>query len=221
MTASFPFSDKIATGSFDKTCKLWSTETGECYHTFRGHSAEVVSTGGCFLFLYASTHHHGWLWVPWLIWEGAAILLHLFTHSEFVNISALQEKIAWQFFRNKIKHCIEFERIFLFLVCSNFPCWLNVFEKYHKNHNFQFIARIYSLFIYTFFFLDILHCFSYLQNWIHNNIIICITVFHAEICTLCTGPTGAIKEWISEIFSVLTGNMWDAKMSNINKMRTV
>uniref|UniRef100_A0A803VME8 Dynein assembly factor with WD repeat domains 1 n=1 Tax=Ficedula albicollis TaxID=59894 RepID=A0A803VME8_FICAL len=36
------FSDKIATGSFDKTCKLWSTETGQCYHTFRGHSAEIV-----------------------------------------------------------------------------------------------------------------------------------------------------------------------------------
>ncbi|KAF3824081.1 hypothetical protein GH733_008366 [Mirounga leonina] len=34
--------DKIATGSFDKTCKLWSAETGKCYHTFRGHTAEIV-----------------------------------------------------------------------------------------------------------------------------------------------------------------------------------
>ncbi|XP_078184872.1 dynein assembly factor with WD repeat domains 1 isoform X5 [Callithrix jacchus] len=34
--------DKIATGSFDKTCKLWSVETGQCYHTFRGHRAEIV-----------------------------------------------------------------------------------------------------------------------------------------------------------------------------------
>ncbi|RXM36833.1 Dynein assembly factor with WDR repeat domains 1, partial [Acipenser ruthenus] len=34
-------SDKIATGSFDKTCKLWSAETGKCYHTFRGHTAEI------------------------------------------------------------------------------------------------------------------------------------------------------------------------------------
>ncbi|XP_011918007.1 PREDICTED: dynein assembly factor with WDR repeat domains 1 isoform X3 [Cercocebus atys] len=34
--------DKIATGSFDKTCKLWSVETGKCYHTFRGHTAEIV-----------------------------------------------------------------------------------------------------------------------------------------------------------------------------------
>lgn len=50
----FLFSDKIATGSFDKTCKLWSTETGQCYHTFRGHSAEIVSSDGCFLFLYVS-----------------------------------------------------------------------------------------------------------------------------------------------------------------------
>lgn len=37
------YRDKIATGSFDKTCKLWSSETGKCYHTFRGHSAEIVS----------------------------------------------------------------------------------------------------------------------------------------------------------------------------------
>ena len=35
-------SDKIATGSFDKTCKLWSTESGKCFHTFRGHNAEIV-----------------------------------------------------------------------------------------------------------------------------------------------------------------------------------
>lgn len=39
------FSDKIATGSFDKTCKLWSVDTGKCYYTFRGHTAEIVSTG--------------------------------------------------------------------------------------------------------------------------------------------------------------------------------
>ncbi|KAG8135982.1 hypothetical protein E2320_008957, partial [Naja naja] len=34
--------DKIATGSFDKTCKLWSVDTGKCYYTFRGHTAEIV-----------------------------------------------------------------------------------------------------------------------------------------------------------------------------------
>ncbi|WAR03285.1 DAW1-like protein [Mya arenaria] len=38
----FHFRDKIATGSFDKTCKLWSFESGKCYHTFRGHTAEIV-----------------------------------------------------------------------------------------------------------------------------------------------------------------------------------
>uniref|UniRef100_A0A8C5QRK1 Dynein assembly factor with WDR repeat domains 1 n=1 Tax=Leptobrachium leishanense TaxID=445787 RepID=A0A8C5QRK1_9ANUR len=38
----FSHRDKIATGSFDKTCKLWSAETGMCYHTFRGHTAEIV-----------------------------------------------------------------------------------------------------------------------------------------------------------------------------------
>lgn len=34
--------DKIITGSFDKTCKLWSAETGQLYHTYRGHSTEIV-----------------------------------------------------------------------------------------------------------------------------------------------------------------------------------
>jgi dynein assembly factor with WDR repeat domains 1 len=37
-----PYGDKIATGSFDKTCKLWSTESGKCFHTFKGHNAEIV-----------------------------------------------------------------------------------------------------------------------------------------------------------------------------------
>ena len=35
--------DKVITGSFDKTCKLWSTVDGKCYHTLRGHTAEIVS----------------------------------------------------------------------------------------------------------------------------------------------------------------------------------
>uniref|UniRef100_A0A8C9TEH5 Dynein assembly factor with WD repeat domains 1 n=1 Tax=Scleropages formosus TaxID=113540 RepID=A0A8C9TEH5_SCLFO len=34
--------DKVATGSFDKTCKLWCAETGKCFHTYRGHTAEIV-----------------------------------------------------------------------------------------------------------------------------------------------------------------------------------
>jgi len=37
-------SDKIATSSFDKTCRLWSADTGKCYYVFRGHTAEVVSS---------------------------------------------------------------------------------------------------------------------------------------------------------------------------------
>lgn len=56
------YRDKIATGSFDKTCKvgespfplipmitppphpqLWSSESNKCFHTFRGHTAEIVS----------------------------------------------------------------------------------------------------------------------------------------------------------------------------------
>lgn len=42
------FRDKIATGSFDKTCKLWCADTGKCFHTFRGHMAEIVSMTSCF-----------------------------------------------------------------------------------------------------------------------------------------------------------------------------
>lgn len=26
----------------DKTCKLWSAETGQLIHTFRGHATEIV-----------------------------------------------------------------------------------------------------------------------------------------------------------------------------------
>ncbi len=38
-----PFGDKIVTGSFDKTAKLWDAETGECLHTLRGHQTEIVA----------------------------------------------------------------------------------------------------------------------------------------------------------------------------------
>lgn len=34
---SLLFRDKVATGSFDKTAKLWDTETGNLLHTFVGH----------------------------------------------------------------------------------------------------------------------------------------------------------------------------------------
>jgi WD40 repeat protein len=34
---SFISRDRIATGSFDKTAKLWDTQTGQCLSTFAGH----------------------------------------------------------------------------------------------------------------------------------------------------------------------------------------
>jgi dynein assembly factor with WDR repeat domains 1 len=37
-----PYGDKVITGSFDKTCKLWDAKSGENIHTFRGHDAEIV-----------------------------------------------------------------------------------------------------------------------------------------------------------------------------------
>lgn len=50
--------DKIATGSFDKTCKLWCAETGKCFHTFRGHMAEIVCIPVCFI-LYSNAVYFG------------------------------------------------------------------------------------------------------------------------------------------------------------------
>lgn len=35
-------SDRIVTGSFDKTAKLWDANNGDLLHTFVGHSYEIV-----------------------------------------------------------------------------------------------------------------------------------------------------------------------------------
>ena len=34
--------DKILTGSFDRTAKLWETSTGKLLHTLKGHNMEIV-----------------------------------------------------------------------------------------------------------------------------------------------------------------------------------
>lgn len=36
-------SDKIVTGSFDGTAKIWSASSGQCLSTLYGHTAEVVA----------------------------------------------------------------------------------------------------------------------------------------------------------------------------------
>ena len=40
-----PYGDKIVTGSFDKTCKLWDAYTGQLYYTLKGvlHSVQCTS----------------------------------------------------------------------------------------------------------------------------------------------------------------------------------
>ena len=35
---NMPFGNQIATGSFDKTAKIWDTNTGKRLHTLKGHS---------------------------------------------------------------------------------------------------------------------------------------------------------------------------------------
>lgn len=46
-----PFGDKVLTGSFDKTAKLWEASSGKLWHTLKGHTAEIV----CVQFNSAST----------------------------------------------------------------------------------------------------------------------------------------------------------------------
>lgn len=35
-------SDRIATGSFDKTARMWNATNGHCLQTYFGHTSEVV-----------------------------------------------------------------------------------------------------------------------------------------------------------------------------------
>jgi dynein assembly factor with WDR repeat domains 1 len=34
--------DKIVTGSFDRKAKIWDANTGQRYHTLKGHKMEIV-----------------------------------------------------------------------------------------------------------------------------------------------------------------------------------
>ena len=36
------FRDKIVTGSFDRKAKIWDANTGQRYHTLKGHKLEIV-----------------------------------------------------------------------------------------------------------------------------------------------------------------------------------
>lgn len=38
-----PYGNRVATGSFDTTCKIWCSETGDCLQTLSKHEAEVVA----------------------------------------------------------------------------------------------------------------------------------------------------------------------------------
>jgi len=42
MAFNNPYGDKIVTGSFDRKAKIWDANTGERYHTLKGHKMEIV-----------------------------------------------------------------------------------------------------------------------------------------------------------------------------------
>jgi dynein assembly factor with WDR repeat domains 1 len=42
MAFNVPYGDRIVTGSFDRTAKIWNTATGEMLHTLKGHKMEIV-----------------------------------------------------------------------------------------------------------------------------------------------------------------------------------
>ena len=43
---NLPYDDKVGTGSFDNTAKLWNVNNGKCLSTYKVHLGEVV----CFAF---------------------------------------------------------------------------------------------------------------------------------------------------------------------------
>lgn len=45
MAFNNPYGDKIVTGSFDRTAKIWDANTGQRYHTLKGHKMEIVCLG--------------------------------------------------------------------------------------------------------------------------------------------------------------------------------
>jgi dynein assembly factor with WDR repeat domains 1 len=42
LSSLLSFRDKIVTGSFDRTAKIWDATTGQRYHTLKGHKMEIV-----------------------------------------------------------------------------------------------------------------------------------------------------------------------------------
>lgn len=42
MAFNVPYGDKVVTGSFDRTAKLWDAQNGQLLSTFSGHTMEIV-----------------------------------------------------------------------------------------------------------------------------------------------------------------------------------
>ena len=43
MGFNVPYGNKVCTGSFDETAKVWDTVTGKLLSTYSGHTGEVVA----------------------------------------------------------------------------------------------------------------------------------------------------------------------------------
>ena len=39
---NIPYADKVGTGSFDQTAKIWDVDSGKCIRTLKGHNGEIV-----------------------------------------------------------------------------------------------------------------------------------------------------------------------------------
>ena len=80
-----PFENKLATGSFDSTVRIWSFPSGEIIHILEGHDKEVVSVD----FNSSSTILASWeMNKGWILWNAdTGEMIHkLIGHTEAVII---------------------------------------------------------------------------------------------------------------------------------------
>ena len=122
-----PFEDKIATGSYDKTARIWSFPSGELLHILEGHTLEVVaidfSPSGCLL----ATWEMNGTWILWNV-DSGEIIHKLVSHS--AEVIVMVNKIIYL---NLIKYLLS---ILYDFFTFNSLLWLtNQIENWIKNIN--------------------------------------------------------------------------------------